>query len=438
MFHPEKFLVLIVLLFAMDCQRGWGQDWNQWMGPNRDNIWNETGILKKFPEGGPKILWRSPVAGGYAGPAVARGRVFVADLQSADNVKVDNFSRGEFTGSERVLCFDEATGKELWKHEYPVKYTISYPAGPRCTPVVEEDRVYTLGAEGDLYCLQADSGKVLWNISLREKYGTKSDLWGYSAHPLIYKNSLITLAGGQGSHVVALNKLDGKELWRSATASSQGYSPPTLIEIGTTKQLVLAKPDSVSAVNPDDGQELWSVPYQATSGSIIMSPVKSGEYLYVAGYSKQSLLLKLRADGSGVDEVWRNKAGAAISPVNVQPFVVGDIVFGVDQDGRMAALKLPAGTRLWSTSAPISERPQGSGTAFIVRNQDRFWLFNELGELIIAELSETEYKEIDRSKVIEPTNLAFGRDVVWSMPAFCNRRAYIRNDKEIICVDLAE
>ena len=104
----------------------------------------------------------------------------------------------------------------------------------------------------------------------------------------------------------------------------------------------------------------------------------------------------------------------------------------------MRAIQLPEGKRLWETTDVIGERPRGSETAFIIRQDDRFWLFNERGELIITRLSSEGFEEIDRAKVIEPTNFAFGREVVWSMPAFANRRVYIRNDTEIICLNLAE
>ena len=112
-------------------------DWPQYMGPQRDNVWRETGIVKELPADGPKIVWRVPVAGGYAGPSIAGGKVYVADYVTADNVKVANFERKESTGTERVLCLDEKTGQEIWHHEYPVKYTVSYPAGPRCVPNVQ-------------------------------------------------------------------------------------------------------------------------------------------------------------------------------------------------------------------------------------------------------------------------------------------------------------
>jgi hypothetical protein len=136
--------------------------------------------------------------------------------------------------------------------------------------------------------------------------------------------------------------------------------------------------------------------------------------------------------------VWRDKRKQAISPVNVQPFFEDGVLYGFDQSGDLAAVALPSGTRLWSTPEPVAKRRVGTGTAFIVKQGERFWMFTENGQLVIAEMDRTGFRELDRAKVIAPTNKAFGRKVVWSMPAFANRRAYLRNDEEIISVDLAE
>ena len=302
-------------------------------GLTRDNVWRETGVLEKFPDGGPRILWRTPIAGGYAGPAVANGRVFVTDYITSDDVKVPNFERAGKSGRERVLCLDESTGEVLWKHEYPVDYSISYPAGPRCTPTVDADRVYTLGAEGMLICFEVATGKIVWQKDLVALYGTKPALWGYAAHPLIYGNKLITLVGGNGSHVVAFDKSNGNEIWKAITAAEQGYSPPTIIEAGGVRQLILLRPDAVTSINPENGVEYWSVPYEASNGSIIMSPIKVGDYLYAAGYSNKSILLKLSTDEPAAEVVWRDRRKNAISPVNVQPFVVDNVMYGFDQSG---------------------------------------------------------------------------------------------------------
>lgn len=430
-----KRLLVVALLCCIS--PAWAEDWPQWMGPGRDNVWREDGLIDKFPEGGPPILWRAEVAGGYAGPAVAEGKVFVTDYVTADNVKVANFERKTFTGMERVICLDEASGKELWKHEYPVTYTISYPAGPRCTPTVHEGKVYTLGAEGKLICFDAKLGKVIWDKDLLKEYNTKAALWGYASHPLIDGNKLICVAGGDGSHTVAFDLETGAELWRSYDSPEQGYSPPTIVEAAGVRQLITARPNGVSSADPETGKEYWSVPYTATSGSIIMSPVKVGDYLYVGGYSDQSLMLKLSQDKPGAEIVWGNEPKHGVSPINVQPIADGETIYGFDQSGNLMAVAVPGGERLWETPKPVSERPANSGTAFIVRQGDRYWLFNDSGELIIARLSPEGYEEIDRTKIIEPTNNAFGRDVVWCMPAFANKKLFVRNDAECICVDLA-
>jgi outer membrane protein assembly factor BamB len=203
------------------------------------------------------------------------------------------------------------------------------------------------------------------------------------------------------------------------------------------RQLVLLRPDAVSAVNPETGEEYWSVPYEATSGSIIMSPVKVGDYLYAAGYSQKSLMLRLDSERPGVSEVWRNKKNV-ISPVNVQPFAEGNVIYGMDQKGVLRAISVPDGDMLWESTDAIGGRPRGSETAFLVKNGDRFVSFNELGELLFLDISPAGCRVIDRAKVIDQTNVAFGRDVVWAMPAFANKHAYVRNDSEIICVDLAK
>lgn len=163
---PAAWLLVILLTSAADLALA--DEWPQWMGPNRDNRWTEQNILESFPPAGPEVLWRTPVAGGYAGPAVAQGKVFIADFVTGSDVKIANFEREASKGTERVICLDSKSGEQIWTYEYPVEYAISYPAGPRCTPVVEKDRVYTLGAEGQLACLNIDAGNVIWECNLKK------------------------------------------------------------------------------------------------------------------------------------------------------------------------------------------------------------------------------------------------------------------------------
>ncbi len=435
-------LLVSFVAFAAVCQSlVRGDDWPQWMGPNRDNTWREKGVIEKVPSSGLKKLWTAKVAGGYAGPAVAGGRVFITDYVSSDDVKVDNFDRKTFTGTERVLCLDEKTGKEIWKHEYPVKYSISYPAGPRTTPTVDGDLVYTLGAEGDLIAFVAASGEIVWQKNLRDAYKAKTPLWGYSAHPLIDGDKLITLAGGEDAHAVALNKKTGEEIWKALSVPEigTGYSPPVIIEAAGTRQLLLMKPDALASVDPETGTFLWSVPYEADNGSIIMTPLRWKDHVVTGGFNGRNLLVKLDTDKPGAELVWKDIKKAGISPVNVQPRVEGDLLFGIDGSGELLAMDIASGKHVWKTSKPVTpSRPAVSGTAFMVKHEDHYWFFTDSGDLVLGKMDAKGFTEQGRAKVIAPTNKAFGRDVVWCAPAFANKHMYVRNDEELVCVDLAK
>lgn len=426
----------------------YGDDWPQWMGTQRDNRWRETGLLKQFPDGGPPVVWRTPVAGGYAGPAVAGPHVFVTDYVTKDQVKDENFDRKTLTGIERVWCLDRKTGEPVWTHSYPVKYDISYPAGPRCTPLVDDTRVYTLGAEGHLHCFDKDTGRVLWQLHLPTEYNTKTPLWGYAGHPLVDDDRLICVAGGEGSHAVALNKFNGQEIWRALTSSQQGYVPPLIIEASGVRQLILLHPDAMESVSPTDGSIFWRIPYKADYGSIIMTPVHVGNRIYAGGFNNRNLMVQLNEKSPAAEAVWQDEQKTALSAVNVQPFVEDGIMYGFDQSGWMHAVDFKPGKRLWESTASIDGgRPGKSATAFIIKqvppdgadpNQDRFWMFNERGELLIAKLTPEGFQEIDRAAVIKPTNSAYGREVVWSAPAWSDGHVFLRNDQECICVDLRQ
>ena len=249
-------------------------DWPQWMGPGRDGIWRETGIVKSFPAGGPKERWRVKIGGGYAGPAVVEGRVFVTDKQLFQGeTNPDNpFTRDRRQATERVVCLNDADGTVIWKHEYECPYTVSYPAGPRTTPVVQDGRVYTLGSEGHLFCLTADQGKVIWSKNLQKDYGhEQTPVWGYSANPLLDGNRLICLVGGQGTAVVAFNKDTGEELWRALDSSGEhgpGYSSPVILEAGGQRQLIVWHPSALCSLVPETGKVLWQQPFHLEIGTL--------------------------------------------------------------------------------------------------------------------------------------------------------------------------
>ena len=436
--------VLTASLMGLTAARG--DDWPQWMGPQRDDVWRETGILEKFPDRGPTILWRTPIAGGYAGPAVADGRVYVPDFVKKGDAPKAKGKAGATPGTERVLCLDEKTGKELWKHEYPVVYKIDYPAGPRCTPAVSGGKVYSLGAMGNLVCLDAKDGKPVWSKDFVKDYGAKPPMWGFCSHPLIDGKKVICIVGGENALAVAFDKDSGKEIWKAGNARMTGYSAPVLIDAGGTKQLLVFSGNALLSLNPETGERYWTVPVEPQFGMAIMTPRKLGDNLFVAAIGNQAVMLKLDPGKPAATEVWRGKKDNALYPVNATPFLEGEMIYGVDQPGQLRGVKLKTGERVWETFVPVTGKEQdpdykgaATGTAFITKNGDRYFLFNEKGELIIAKLSPEGYKEIGRAKILEPTGTAFGRrDVVWSHPAYADKCMFARNDKEIVCVSLAK
>jgi outer membrane protein assembly factor BamB len=243
-------LAIAVLLLAALAVRA--DDWPQWRGPNRDGVWRETGILAAIPEGGVKILWRARIGNGYSGPVVAQGRVFVTDHQLRPEV-------------ERVLCFEEATGKPLWTHSYPCEYEdMEYGNGPRVSPTVHEGKVYTLGTKGHLFCLDAARGDVLWKKDLTKDFNAQIPRYGASAAPLVEGDLLIVCAGGQpDASVIALDRNTGAERWR-ALKDRPAYSPPIAITAGGCRQVIVWTADTVSALEPASGKVFWQVPYKAT------------------------------------------------------------------------------------------------------------------------------------------------------------------------------
>jgi outer membrane protein assembly factor BamB len=420
-------------------------DWPQWLGPNRDAVWREGGLVERFPTNGPPVRWRMSIGAGYAGPVVAGGRVYVADRQLAPGASnpADPFDRGVIRGYERVLCLEEADGRIIWKHEYECPYTISYPAGPRVAPLVSGGKVYTLGAEGNLCCLDAASGKVHWTQDFKKEFGIKAPMWGFAGHPLLDGQRLICLAGGAGSTAVAFDKDTGKEIWRALSAQEPGYSSPVIYEAGGKRQLILWHPEAANSLDPETGAVYWSVPFKSRSGMTIATPRRLGADLFFTSFYSGSLMLRLDSSKPAAETAWRTlkvneKDTTHLNAVMCTPFLEDGYIYGVCSYGQLRCLKVETGERVWETfQATTSGQPVRWANAFIVKNGERFFLFNEQGDLIIARLTPRGYDEISRAHLLAPTGDASGRRVLWSHPAFANRRVYARNDKEIICVDLS-
>ncbi|MBX3422754.1 MAG: PQQ-like beta-propeller repeat protein [Pirellulaceae bacterium] len=431
----------MVLSIIGGSKAGWCDDWPQWMGQNRDGIWHEGGIIERIPDQGLPVLWRTRIGGGYSGPAVADGRVFVTDyLAESQELKNNPSARDSRSGKERVLCLNFATGELLWKFEYPRQYNISYAAGPRATPTVDGQRVYVLGAEGDLYCLNVDTGDVLWRKNLPQEFACQCPLWGYSAHPLIHGDLLYTLAGGKGTLVVALNKHTGQKVWGALSSEEIGYCPPSIAEFGGRQQLMIWYPQAICGLDLQSGQELWNYPLAPQYAMSICAPRVQGNLLFASGIGDTAALVEFDGHGQPARTVWTGKVKQAIYAANATPLWIGDTVYGSDcQTGNFVAVDMANGQRLWETLELTAggQRRASHGTAFLVQNGSQSFLFTETGHLVMARLSRSGYEELGRMKVLEPTGECFGRSVVWSHPAFANRCLVARNDSEIVCVSLA-
>jgi outer membrane protein assembly factor BamB len=422
-----------------------GDDWPQWMGPTRDGEYRESGLLTQFPEKGPQVLWRTPCSGGYAGPSVANGRVYLFDYVKRSGEEFNNpGQRAVLDGEERLLCLDLTNGQVIWEHRYNCPYSISYPAGPRCTPTVADDKVYILGSEGNLKCLKAATGDVVWERSFKQDYQAAVPIWGFSAHPLVHGDLVICMVGGENQTVVAFHKETGEEVWKGLSASAVGYCPPSVIEAAGVEQLIVWHADAIVGMNPSDGSVYWTAPLQPAYEMAIARPQRWGDLLYASGIGNKSLLLRLKKDVPGVEEVWTGKTKDSVYCANSTPIFHDGVIYGSDCGvGSFIAVNSETAERFWESFEPTrkgEKRRISHGTAFVTHlaNTNRFLLFSELGDLIIAELTPAGYREISRAHVIEPSGECFGRDVVWSHPAYANRTAFIRNDNEIIAVSLAE
>lgn len=442
---PSSFvrgLQIIAASFLLDSAAG--DDWPQWLGPTGNSVWAEKGILDKLPSDIKSIeVWRQPIGYGYSGPAVANGRVFVMDYQKEGGTIANNpGNRDKLEGKERVLCYDAKSGKVLWTHAYERYYSLSYAAGPRCTPTISEDKVYALGAEGDLWCLNVKDGNVLWHKDLKKEYDMRAGMWGFCGHPLIDGDTLYCLVGGEGSIAVAFDKNTGEEKWKSLSASEPGYCPPVMIEHDGIKQLLIWHPEAINGLDPNTGRILWWHPLKVAYNMSCAAPRKLGDRLFVSGIGGLAVMFKLKPGTAGVEELWTASPKQGVFCSNSTPLFLDKTIYGCDVNSSMfMAVDSETGRRLWGSFAPTTaskDRTLRHGTCFAVKNGDRHFFFSERGDLIIAKIAEDGYYESSRANILQPTNEAFGRKVVWSHPAFAQKCVFARNDKEIVCLNLAK
>ena len=233
------------------------EDWPEWRGEGRAGIWRESGILSTFPPDGLRVVWRTPVNTGFSGPAVADGRVFLTDF----------LEERQLQGMERAVALDEETGAILWTHEWPAAYaSIMWPVGPRATPTVDSERVYVLGVNGKLFCLDVETGAVIWQKDYITDFDADPNTWafnyGFTSAPVVHGDLLICMVGGQADgKVIALNKRTGQEVWRALSSDTElGAAQPLIVSAGGTRQLIIWYPGSVASLSPETGAVYWGTP----------------------------------------------------------------------------------------------------------------------------------------------------------------------------------
>jgi len=429
--NPRSLLsaCLIVCFFQLPLS---ADDWPQWRGPTRDGVWRESGIIEKF--NGPEIerRWSAEISGGYSGPTVADGRVYLTDRIA------------EPQQLERVLCFDWATGKKLWSYSYPCEYRISYRAGPRASVTVDQGRAYALGAMGHFLCLDAASGEVLWKKDPVVDFKIRVPIWGVAAAPLVEGDLVVLhIGGGDGACVVALDKRTGRRRW-NALDDPASYSAPIVIDQGGRRVVVCWTASRIAGLDAGTGRLYWQYPYRFRRwvDGIITPVLCSNHRLFISSFTEGSLMLRLGRDAPRVEKLWRRggrdeRNTDALHSLIGNPCITDDYIYGVDSYGEFRCLDAGNGDRIWEDLTITSQTRWG--TVHMVRNGEKIWVFNDTGELIISRLSPQGFQQISRAKLIDPTRKQLNRrnGVTWSHPAYAYRHVFARNDQELICASLA-
>jgi outer membrane protein assembly factor BamB len=398
------------------------EDWPQWRGPHRDGVWTESGILETFPPAGLSIRWRVPVGPGWSSPVVSDGRVFVTDVQLDTR-----------PAHERVLSFDEATGKALWTFAYEAEYPDLPPENrstPTATPIVEAGKLYVIGGNGHVHCLDTQTGKVLWERRLDKELNIGPQSCRPS--PLIEGDLLILLTGGKpGACVVALEKTSGKDAWKALDESVSNSSPIVITAAGK-RQLIVWTGESVSSLVPTTGEVYWREKLLTNTNYSTATPVSDNSALLISGF-----MLRLGDDATSAAPLWPKSRALdrRILSNTSTPLLSGEHLYSARSTGELVCLNARTGEEVWTTDKVTA--PKSGASIHLTPNGDAVWLFTDEGNLIRARLTPQGYEELSRAHLIEPTSPFFGHLMAWVPPVYANRHILARNDKELVRASLA-
>ena len=378
-------------------------EWAQWRGPNRDGISSETGFLKSWPQEGPKVLWQIPLGDGYSGLSIAQGKIYTM------------FAEGD---DEFVICLNASDGVEVWRFRSGTKFTEQRGDGPRSMPTVHGDSVFALGTEGKLYALDAHDGTKLWSHNFVEEFDSKIPTWGFSSSPLIEGDLLIVEAGGKDEKaIVAFDKKSGNVVWTNHT-DEVGYSSPIPIDFGGVRQIIFLTSKTLLSLAPENGQIYWK--YSWPEGINIATPifVPDDKIFISASYDKGAVLLRMVADGDriGIEEVWKSRVMKNHFNSSV---LQGNYLYGFD-NAILTCIEANTGEEQW--------RHRGFEKGSLLLADGHLIILGEGGKLALAEISPNEYIEKARFQLFD--------DKCWTVPTLAGGKLYLRNQKEMLCLDL--
>jgi outer membrane protein assembly factor BamB len=395
----------LLIAVSLEAAAQTNANWPQWRGPNRDGISKETGLLKQWPEGGPALLWKTSGAGyGYSSFSVANGRLYTMGL------------RGD---REFIIAFDAATGKEAWATPAGRAFRNDRGDGPRGTPTIDGDRIYSLGGGGDLSALDVKTGKVIWTMNLLDKFGGSNITWGISESPLVIGEKLLVNAGGPEASIVALNKKDGSLIWKSQSDRA-GYSSAMPVQIGNTTQVVFFTHKRAVGLDLKDGKLMWEYPRAANNVANAATPVVRGNRVFISSdYGNGGGLVEIKADGQASEVYFtkdmRNHHSSSI--------LIGDHLYGFSA-GILTAMRFDTGEVAWK------DRSVGKGS--LVFADGHLYALSENGVMGLVEASPTGYREKGRFRIQQdslPT---------WAHPVVAGGRLYIRDQDTIYAYDVRE
>ena len=401
-------------------------DWPQYRGPNLDGSTSEK-IATKWPAGGPKALWKTPTPNGFSSFTVAGGKAFTQVTREVDGAP-----------REVAVALDANTGKPVWA--VPVGGTAyghnggnagakgnDGGDGARSTPTVIGGKVYVLGSELALLCLDANTGKAIWSHDLLKEFGGRNITWKNAASPVVDGNLVYVAGGGPGQSFLAFNKDTGAVAWKSQD-EKMTHSTPVVATLLGAKQVIFFTQSGLVSVGAADGQLLWKAPYRFNVSTAI-TPVVAGDMVYCsAGYGVGGGAFKISKTGAAfkAEALWQTPGDKEVAnhwstPVYKAGHLYGMFQFKEYGSGAMKCVELATGKVKWSQP--------GFGPGNVILLGDQILALSDAGELVVAEVTPAGYQEVSRAKVIG------GK--CWSTPVVSNGRIYVRSTTEAACLDVS-